>query len=51
MSIKIKPEVIIEKVLGYIKQLEELKKASYSRGNAKMYSLDANIKSFFNSSL
>ena len=46
MGVKIKPEVIIEKVVSYTKQLEELKKASYSQGKAKMYSVDANIKSF-----
>lgn len=48
MSIKIKAEVIVEKVEYYIKELEELKKISYSEGQNKMYSVDANIKSFLN---
>lgn len=46
MGIKIKPEVISEKIVNYIKQLEELKKGNYSQGQSKMFSVDANINSF-----
>lgn len=46
MGIKIKPEVIREKLVDYIRRLEELKRISYSQGKDKMYSVDANIKSF-----
>ena len=46
MGINIKPEVIVEKVEGYIKELEGLKKVYYSEGQAKMYTIDANVKSF-----
>ena len=42
---KMKPETIKSKLNKYIQELEELKEISYSDGNERMYTVDANIKS------
>lgn len=46
MTLRINPEKIKEKTEAYIAELEQLKSLNYEPGKQKMYSVDANVKSF-----